>query len=565
MYRTKERVAMECRRVPLLLSCFFISACLYAQKQGERRPDSLPAARSATRLDSTKVKIHNLSSFFFNTLDPDKGPQYAGLPLEDRENNAKALEYCLKALKIYERAGDTYNYARTLGNIGNLYLKDGRLQEAEHYLKDALQRELAIAAPGLYQFAFLGLSNVCEKKSDFKKALEYFRNYIKIRDSINNEEAEKSTYRLQLNYELSKREDSLIAVSEKEHLRIQKEIQLAALKAKYDRKQALAKTEKEKQLLAFEDELKKQQINTAFLRQQAAADEQHKKEILLAKAEDEKKQALAAASLKREKLVVGSAIAGAGLMLVIAVLSFRAYRQRRAGNHIISREKERSEALLRNILPDEVAAELKEGATTIAHRHDEVTILISDFVNFTQIGEQLSAQALVKELHECFSAFDRIIAKAGLEKIKTIGDAYMAVGGLPKADPAHASKAVIAALEIRDFIEGRKKNERTFEIRIGVHSGPVVAGIVGVKKFAYDIWGDTVNTAAEMEQYGAPAKVNISQSTFGKVKHEYACEPREPIKGSQLNMYFVEAHNKKAFIAASLSQVIASSQSETLS
>jgi class 3 adenylate cyclase len=139
------------------------------------------------------------------------------------------------------------------------------------------------------------------------------------------------------------------------------------------------------------------------------------------------------------------------------------------------------------------------------------------------MSETLSPKDLVSDLHECFSAFDHICQKHGMEKIKTIGDAYMAAGGLPSVNTTHAVDAIKAALEMRDFVaQGKARKQAAglpfFEIRIGVHTGPVVAGIVGIKKFQYDIWGDTVNTASRMESSGEVGKVNISESTYHLVK-----------------------------------------------
>jgi adenylate cyclase len=198
---------------------------------------------------------------------------------------------------------------------------------------------------------------------------------------------------------------------------------------------------------------------------------------------------------------------------------------------------------LHNILPEEISVGLKERGATTAKEFEGVTVLFTDFVNFTQATEKLSHQTLVQELHECFTAFDHIIERHGLEKIMTVGDAYLAVCGLPMADPRHAQKAVQAALDIRDFIMERKNQGHFFEIRIGIHSGPVVAGIVGVKKFAYDIWGDTVNTAARMEQSGEAGKVNISSTTFHLVKEAFVCMHRGQVMAKNkdaLDMYFVE-------------------------
>ena len=208
--------------------------------------------------------------------------------------------------------------------------------------------------------------------------------------------------------------------------------------------------------------------------------------------------------------------------------------------------KKKSDDLLLNILPAEVAEELKANGATVARHYDNVSVLFTDFVNFTKAGEHTSPQALIDELHACFKAFDEITGKYGIEKIKTIGDAYLAVAGLPKADPDHALNMVRAAKEISAFMANRLADhggDLTFRIRIGIHSGSVVAGIVGVKKFAYDIWGDTVNTAARMEQHGAPGRINISQNTYELVKDAFTCEYRGEleVKGKgEMKMYFVD-------------------------
>ncbi len=225
--------------------------------------------------------------------------------------------------------------------------------------------------------------------------------------------------------------------------------------------------------------------------------------------------------------------------------------------HEIEQEKElteqqfrRSEELLLNILPSEVAEELKQKGAADARHYDDVTVLFTDFTNFTKAGERMTARELVGELHDCFKAFDNICDKYHIEKIKTVGDAYLAVCGLPAKNENHARNVVSAALEIRDFMVARKEQlgDSTFGIRIGINTGAVVAGIVGIRKFAFDIWGDTVNTAARMEQNSDAGKINISESTYQSVKDEFACEHRGKVaaknKGS-IDMYFVERKGNK--------------------
>jgi len=211
-------------------------------------------------------------------------------------------------------------------------------------------------------------------------------------------------------------------------------------------------------------------------------------------------------------------------------------------------EKKKSDDLLLNILPEEVAEELKAKGSADAQLIDEVTVLFTDFKGFTQLSEKLSPRELVAEINDCFSAFDYIMQKHKIEKIKTIGDAYMAAGGLPTPNQTHAKDVVNAALDIQEYMRNHRltkeaKGDLFFEIRIGIHTGPVVAGIVGVKKFQYDIWGDTVNTASRMESSGETGKVNISGTTYEAVKDDFNCSCRGKIaaKGKgEIDMYFVE-------------------------
>jgi class 3 adenylate cyclase len=210
----------------------------------------------------------------------------------------------------------------------------------------------------------------------------------------------------------------------------------------------------------------------------------------------------------------------------------------------LGEEKQKSEELLLNILPNEVASELKRSGRSEARQYDHVSVIFTDFVNFTSITENMSPKELVREIDIFFKGFDAIIGKNKLEKIKTIGDAYLAVCGLPELEKNHAVHAVQAAKDIVQFIREKKKEGGLFDIRIGINSGPVVAGIVGVKKFAYDIWGDTVNTAARMEQNSEAGKINISGSTYELVKDHFECEHRGKIAAKnkgEIDMYFVKS------------------------
>tara|TARA_R110000744_G_scaffold373458_1_gene485627 strand:+ start:121 stop:5238 length:5118 start_codon:yes stop_codon:yes gene_type:complete len=216
--------------------------------------------------------------------------------------------------------------------------------------------------------------------------------------------------------------------------------------------------------------------------------------------------------------------------------------------HELQLEKDKSDKLLLNILPPETAEELKATGTTKAKNFEVVTILFTDFVNFTEQSEKLTPQELVTEINYYYSVFDAIVHKYNVEKIKTIGDSYMCASGLTISKNADATDMVNVALEIRDFIYSERKkrlgkNKSSFEIRIGINTGPVVAGVVGTKKFAYDIWGDAVNVASRMESSGEPGHINISGTTFELIKDYFNCTYRGKIQAKNkglVDMYFVD-------------------------
>ena len=202
--------------------------------------------------------------------------------------------------------------------------------------------------------------------------------------------------------------------------------------------------------------------------------------------------------------------------------------------------------MLLNILPSEIAIELKNSGWTKARGYASATVVFSDIIGFSSTARYLTPGKLVEELGLYFGAFDDIMEKYGLEKIKTIGDAYMFVGGIPTESNTHAHDAVRAALEMQKEVERIKSSGQIsfpFTLRVGIHSGPIVAGVVGRKKFVYDVWGETVNMAARMEQKGEAGRVNISESTYYLVQNEFNCTPRGKISAKNvgdIEMYFVE-------------------------
>ncbi|MFK8007495.1 MAG: adenylate/guanylate cyclase domain-containing protein [Saprospiraceae bacterium] len=216
-------------------------------------------------------------------------------------------------------------------------------------------------------------------------------------------------------------------------------------------------------------------------------------------------------------------------------------------NRQIDEERKRSDELLLNILPEPIANELKENGKASAQKYENVTVLFTDFKDFTKVSERLTPEQLVRELDYCFRGFDFIISQYGVEKIKTIGDAYMCASGLTnkRTMPVNIIKA---GLEMQEFLEDYKKERMVkglpfFEARIGIHTGPVVAGVVGVKKFAYDIWGDTVNIAARMEANAGVGKVNISEETYRQVRYNFDCEHRGKIEAK--NKGFIDMYHVK--------------------
>ena len=490
-----------------------------------------------------------------------------------------ALEYYTKALKTNEMIGNKYDAAQVCCNIGTLHLRlitdtaAGRKSQQirsesagsgngnqylqttmEDYLHTAFEffnRGLKTSKENSFlnveQSIYDGLSEAYKLSGKYDSALIAYEESTKLKDSIFNKENEKKIGKLEAKAEFDRREDSLKSENEKKELTLKKEMELNALKYEYEKKQAAAKTEKERQQLKYEQQLKEQKIESDYAQKSAEAEAiQRQKELerkqkdALAKAAQDKKDALAVKELQKQKLVRNSFMGGFAVVLLFAGIFFNQRNKIKDG-------KKKSDELLLNILPTEVAEELKAKGSAEAKMIDEVTVLFTDFKGFTQLSEKLSPKELVAEINECFSAFDLIMEKYGVEKIKTIGDSYMAAGGLPTTNKTHPEDVVSAALDIQKYMADHKAKKEAagelyFEIRIGIHSGPVVAGIVGVKKFQYDIWGDTVNTASRMESSGAVGKVNVSGTTYELVKDKFTCEYRGEIEAKHkgmLKMYFV--------------------------
>lgn len=280
--------------------------------------------------------------------------------------------------------------------------------------------------------------------------------------------------------------------------------------------------------------------------------DQYKSELLAEKSKRE--VAILQAKSENDKQMRTFLWFGSVLFLLLIFFYYRFYSKKKANvileeiNKSLQREKQRSDELLLNILPEETAMELKEHGKAKAKSYKMVTVLFIDFKGFTKIAEKLSPEQLVQELDFCFQAFDRITLKYKIEKIKTIGDAYMCAGGLPGKNTSNPTDIVKAAIEMQVFMQRIKEKKQNlkqpfFEARMGIHTGPVIAGIVGIKKFAYDVWGDTVNIAARMEQTSEAGRINISGETYEYIKHNFKCDYRGKIEAKNkglIDMYFLE-------------------------
>jgi class 3 adenylate cyclase len=450
----------------------------------------------------------------------------------------KALEYCARAVDLNEKLGNKLGAAGAIYSMGEVY----QAQKEYAMAIDCLQRSATLAkAMGDSRSAANALAMIGGTYLAIVKDTAVGRNQINHGNdhvgknyvanvSIPNGRAAL----LAAAIDYGKR--SLVIINEiNAPIQLQEvyEILAEAYRLAGDYKKALEASENSH---AIKDSVFSKENKEQILKLGMKND--YDRQRLADSLKTAEKEQIAAITLQKQKSYTYLGIAG---IMLLAGFSFFIVKER--GKSETARKQ--SDGLLLNILPEEVAEELKSTGTTTAKHYDNVTVLFTDFVNFTQAAEQMNAQGLIDELHECFKAFDEITSKYNIEKIKTIGDAYLAVCGLPTADPKHAENVVRAAIEINAFMQdrlGKMGSDRTFAIRIGIHSGSVVAGIVGVKKFAYDIWGDTVNTAARMEQHGEAGKINISQTTYELVKDKFSCEYRGEVEAKGkgvMKMYFV--------------------------
>lgn len=467
-------------------------------------------------------------------------------------NVEKSLELYHKVISIYEAKkwndliGWVYKW------IGDLYEDNGDYSNSLLNYEKSLKLLESINNGERFVTVLNKIGSIYNLQGNSTKALEFHQRALKKSEEIRSQYYIASShyymavaYQSQKNYKLAKQHCDLALPVMKKQFDV-KDIgdgELLASRIDSATGNGNGAFEHYKQYVLLSYKIKAEEVH------KAAQKEKFQNEFDKQKAEQEKKDAVATADLKRSKQEKYFLSAGLLMAIVFAYWDYRQKKRISEAKKTIELEKKRSDELLLNILPEEVAEELKAKGSAEAKQFDEVTVMFTDFKNFTVVSEKLSAKELIYEINFCYSAFDNIIGKYGIEKIKTIGDSYMCAGGLPIPNKTNAEDTVRTALEISAFMnEERQKRQASgkafFEIRIGIHTGPVVAGIVGVKKFAYDIWGDTVNIASRMESSGEAGKVNISGSTYELVKEKFACLHRGKIQAKnkgEIDMYFVEA------------------------
>lgn len=474
----------------------------------------------------------------------------------------KALDYTQRSLKIMEESGDKRGLASAMINIGVILKQQNNYPKALDYYQQALMISRELEDEQGISICLSNIGNIYKNQGDYPKALEYNQKSLKISEIIGDKEGVAislitigEVYQLQGDYRkaINQCQKGFELAQEIEALKRQRE----ACKCLYNGYKVLGNgnmaLKYHEQMLALADSLQGEETGKKLQQM-----EFHKQVFKDSMATAEKERLMVAAHREEvlKKNNTRNLIAAGGIIaLLLAAGFFTRWRYVNKSKAIIEKEKDRSNSLLLNILPADIAEELKIHGKAEARDFDLASILFTDFKGFTEQSAKLTAADLVSEINHCFEAFDGIMETYGIEKIKTIGDAYMAAGGLPVPTDDAVRKTILAAIEIQAFMTKRYQQQKSqglpaFEMRAGIHTGPVVAGIVGVKKFQYDIWGDTVNTAARMESASEVGKVNISQDTFELIKDDpaFSFEHRGKIQAKgkgEVDMYFV--YFKKSF------------------
>jgi class 3 adenylate cyclase/Tfp pilus assembly protein PilF len=421
-----------------------------------------------------------------------------------------ALMYFEKNLDLHIKRNDLDQMALAYNNIGKVYLAQNRYEDAARYLSSALEIYDTLGMEGEKATALANLSNINLAMGLSAKALQLLDTSTLIAGKL------KLRYQLQQNY---------LYYSD-----IYSGLKNYQKALEYYKKYSVVKDS------VFTDD-----ILSKLSDFQIKYETEKKENEILSLRQSKLIQELA---LKKETLFRNFMLALSILLLALAGMIFYSLQLKKKDNRIIAGAMEKSDQLLLNILPAGIANDLKETGKTEPKIFGDVTACFVDIVNFTEKSTSLDPKILIEELNQVFTAFDNIIEKHHCERIKTIGDSYMAVSGLPEPDPMHAHQIVGSCIEMLRYMKERNTDaEYKWEIRVGVHTGEVIAGVVGVKKYIYDVFGDTINTASRMESNSEPMKINISESTYHLVKDSFMTEPRGEIKvrgKGNLRMYFIK-------------------------
>ena len=478
--------------------------------------------------------------------------------LRKRATYDKALSYFLRALPLVEEMGAKDEMGTTSANLGEIYYAMNDDKRALQYYEKALE---AFEGTESVSYALYCIGKVHSRNGDFRKAIKYQTEAVKIARKYD-AKLDISTSLLGLGETYQKQGNARAALAAyREALQIAEEIH--ATKKIENAYTGLAQSYAA--LSDYGNAFKYQALYSDIKDTLYNIETDKKLSGLLFNFEIEKKQGeidlltkdkeLQQANLQRQKVAKNAFMAGMILVFLIAFMLYRNYRNKVKTNRVLDKQKAEIEGLLLNILPAEVAAELQAEGRAKPKYYESVTVLFTDFKEFSRIADGLTPNELVSELSAFFVAFDEIMEKYNLEKIKTIGDSYMCAGGIPVANDTHPLSMVKAGLEIQAYMETVNKErmllgQEPWHLRVGIHTGPVVAGVVGKKKYAYDIWGTTVNIASRMESNGAPGKVNISAATYELVKAEYNCVHRGKVHAKnigEIDMFFIaESHEDAA-------------------
>jgi adenylate cyclase len=468
----------------------------------------------------------------------------------------KALDYFQRSLKIFEQIGNKEGMAGSISAIGNIYQQKGDYTKGRDYSRRSLKIQEEIGDKKGIANSLGSIGNSYLEQGNYTKALDYFQRSLKMMEELGNKSGmanciinigliykEQGSYPKALEYckkaQSISQEIGAIATEKNACICL-----YDSYKAMGKGNEALVYMEK---IQVIEDSLNTQET-TKKLQQMEFAKQMFADSI----AQVEEKRIVKEAhkeEVRQKDKTRNIALGAGGFFILVASGFYRRWRYVKKSKAIVEKEKERSNNLLLNILPADIAEELKIHGKAEARDFDLVSILFTDFKGFTEQSAKMSATDLVNEINHCFEAFDGLMAKHKVEKIKTIGDSYMGAGGLPIPTDDSVKNTVMAAIEMQSFITKRKaeneaQNKPAFEMRVGIHTGPVVAGIVGIKKFQYDLWGDTVNTASRIENNGEAGKVNISQSTYELLKDDadFVFESRGKIEAKgkgEIEMWFV--------------------------